>query len=75
MPTLTIDEVQSQLPQIIDQLRPGDELVITRNDQPVARLLAPELPKGVSIYGRGKSMLIAYVDDDEHLKDFAEYME
>ena len=74
MPTLTIDEVQSQLPQIIDQLRPGDELVITRNNQPVARLLGPELPKGVPIYGRGKNMLIAYVDDDEHLKDFAEYM-
>ena len=74
MPTLTIDEVQSQLPQIIDQLRPGDELVITRNDLPVARLLGPELPKGVPIYGRGKNMLIAYVDDDEHLKDFAEYM-
>ena len=74
MPTLTIDEVQSQLPQIIDQLRPGDGLVITRNDQPVARLLGPELPKGVPIYGRGKNMLIAYVDDDEHLKDFAEYM-
>ena len=32
MPTLTIDEVQARLPQIIDSLAPGEELVITRGD-------------------------------------------
>ncbi len=74
MPTLTIDEAQSQLPQLIDKLRPGEEVVITRGDKPVARLLPPELPQGIPIYGRGKSTLVAYIDDDEHLKDFSEYM-
>ena len=74
MPTLTIDEVQARLPQIIDELLPGEELVITRGDQPVARLLPAELPKGVPIYGRGKGMLVEYIDDDDHLQDFAEYM-
>lgn len=74
MPTLSIDEAQARLPQLIDELRPGDELVITRGDRPVARLLGPDLPRGVPVFGRGKDMLIAYVDDDEHLKDFAEYM-
>jgi antitoxin (DNA-binding transcriptional repressor) of toxin-antitoxin stability system len=74
MPTLTIEEVQTRLLQIIDELQPGDELIITRGDKPVARLLPPELPKGVPIYGRGKNMLVAYIDDDEHLTDFAEYM-
>jgi antitoxin (DNA-binding transcriptional repressor) of toxin-antitoxin stability system len=74
MSTLTIDEAQSQLPQLIDQLRPGEEIVITRGDKPVARLLSLELPRGIPIIGRGKDKLIGYVDDDEHLKDFAEYM-
>ena len=74
MATLTIDELQSQLPQIIDQLRPGDELVITRNDLPVARLLGPELPKGVPIYGRGKGKMSLNMDDDSHLADFEESM-
>ena len=74
MPTLTIDEAQSQLPKLIDQLRPGEEFVITRGDMPVARLLSMELPRGIPIIGRGKDMLISYVDDDEHLKDFAEYV-
>jgi hypothetical protein len=29
---------------------------------------------GIPMIGRGKDMLISYVDDDEHLKDFAEDM-
>jgi prevent-host-death family protein len=74
MPTLTIDEAQAQLSQLIDRLRPGEEVVITRDDKPVARLLPPELPKGVPIYGRGKGKMSLDVDDDSHLADFAEYM-
>ena len=74
MPTLTIDEAQARLPQLIEGLRPGDELVITRDNRPVARLLSPDSPRGVPVFGRGKEMLVAYVDDDEHLRDFAESM-
>lgn len=74
MPTLSIDEVQARLPEVIDQLRPGEEVVITRDDRPIARLSRPPLPKGVPILGRGKGMLISYDEADEHLKDFAEYM-
>ena len=43
MSTLNIHEVQTRLSEVIDQLRPGDEVVITRGDLPVARLIA-ELP-------------------------------
>lgn len=74
MPSLTIDEVQSRLPQIIDELHPGEEVVIIRGHRPVARLTA-ELPVGVPIPGRCKGMLTVVSEDDEHLKDFAEYME
>ena len=37
-------------------------------------LPAGERPKGVPVIGRGKGMLVSYTDDDEHLKDFAEYL-
>jgi antitoxin (DNA-binding transcriptional repressor) of toxin-antitoxin stability system len=74
VPTLTVAEAQSRLPQIIDQLRPGEEVVITRDDRPVARLLPPALPKGVPVYGRGKGKMSLDADDDSHLADFAEYM-
>ena len=75
MPTLTISEAQAQLPQLIDQLQPGDEVVITRGNNAVARLIpAAALPKGTPVYGRGKGKMWLDVDDDSHLADFGEYM-
>jgi prevent-host-death family protein len=47
IPILTVAEAQIQLPQLIDQLRPGEEVIITRNNQRVARLTAKAMPKGV----------------------------
>lgn len=73
MSTLTIDEVQSRLPEIIDGLNAGEELVITRGDRPVARLTA-ELPIGVPIPGRCKGMLTIISEDDDHLEHFSEYL-
>jgi antitoxin (DNA-binding transcriptional repressor) of toxin-antitoxin stability system len=40
MPTLTEDEVRANLPAVIDALRPGEEVVVTRGGKPVARLVA-----------------------------------
>lgn len=39
MTALTLEEVQAHLPEIIDRLRPGESLVITRDDRPVATLV------------------------------------
>ena len=36
MGTVTIEEAQAKLPEIIEKLAAGEELIITRNDQPVA---------------------------------------
>lgn len=41
MHTTTIEDVQARLPQILDALAPGDEVVITRNGAPVGRLTRP----------------------------------
>ena len=44
MPTVTIEQAQTHLPELIDQLQPGEALVITRNEKPVARLTAAQPP-------------------------------
>ena len=72
--TVTLEEAQSHLTELLDKLAPGDEVVITRDGKPVARL-TPELPIGVPIPGRCRGMLTIISEDDDHLKDFAEYME
>ena len=76
MSTVTLEEAQARLPQLIEGLRPCDSIVITRDQRPIARLFAekprqrqPRQP------GNCKGMLTVLADDEEHLKDFAEYME
>ena len=36
MATVSLKEAQDNLPDLIHQLSPGEELVITENDQPIA---------------------------------------
>jgi len=75
MTTVTLEEAQARLPDLIEHLAPGAELVITRNQQPIARLLAEEnAARKPRKAGNCKGMLTIVADDDEHLKDFEEYM-
>ena len=75
--TITIDEAQAKLKDLIHRLAPGEEIVITENEQPVAKLKS-ESPKATQGLrpdpGLGKSFITIVSDDDEHLKHFAEYM-
>ncbi len=75
MTTVTVEEAQARLPELIEHLAVGEEVVITRNQQPVARLRAEEQPKRKPRKaGNCKGMLTIVADDEEHLKDFEEYM-
>jgi prevent-host-death family protein len=44
MPTVTIEEAQAKLRELIDGLAPGEEVIITRNQQPVAKLVGQQRP-------------------------------
>jgi len=73
--TISMEEAQATLPEIIRKLGPGEEVLITQDDQPVAKLIRqPQAARKPPQPGSAKGMLIINVEDDEHLKDFAEYM-
>ncbi len=72
--TLTLAEAQARLPEVVRNLSPGDEIVITEDNRPVAKVVAVAAEKRRPVPGRAKEMLEILVDDDEHLKDFEEYM-
>jgi antitoxin (DNA-binding transcriptional repressor) of toxin-antitoxin stability system len=80
METVSIEEAQARLLDLIHRLTPGDELVITENDLPVARLVAsvPPLP-GAEPPRRLGSLrgTVQYMapDFDAPLDDFKDYME
>lgn len=69
---ISIEEAQAKLPDIIGKLGPGEEVIITKDDQAVAELrsLAARKPK----FGSRKHMLTIVVEDEEHLEDFKAYM-
>ena len=75
MATVTIQEAQVGLTDLIHNLGPGGEVLITENNQPVARIVA-ERPPQPSRPGPGlcRGMMTINADDEDHLKDFAEYM-
>ena len=74
MTTVTLADAQARLGELIDRLAPGEELVITRDDKPVAKLVSPAAPGAPRKPGSAVGRLTVVSDDDDHLKDFAEYM-
>ena len=77
--TITVEEAQAKLKEIIHQLTPGEEIVITENQQPVAKLVS-EQPKTVKPPRPGPGLCkgaIIYMspDFDAPLDDMKEYME
>ena len=77
MSSVTLEEAQARLVELIEHLAPGEEVVITRNDQPVAKLIAAweqqHLPRRPGTL-RGTVLYMA-PDFDAPLEDFKEYME
>ena len=76
MSSMSIEEAQAHLPELIGKLVPGEEIVITRNNQPVAKLVGQQQPvRKPRQPGSAKGKLVILAEDDEHLQDFAEYMQ
>jgi len=74
MATITIEEARANLHDLIHRLQPGEEVVITENDRPVAKLVAatPAEPRKVPKLGtqRGSVLSMEHFDDPlEELKD------
>jgi len=76
MTVLTIQEVQAQLSDLIHRLSPGDEVLITENDERVAKLARTEFKKQWPCKaGSAKGKIWIAPDFDEPLDEFKEYME
>ena len=76
--TITVDEAQAKLKDLIHQLSPGDEIIITENAQPVAKLVGEPAkpPKQRPAPGMFPGSIIYMAPDfDEPLEEFKEYME
>ena len=77
MTFITIEEAQAQLAELIRRLIPGEELILTEGDRPVARLVrtAPRERKPRQSGTLKGTVLYMAPDFDEPLDDFEESRE
>jgi prevent-host-death family protein len=71
---VTLEEARARLAELIERLAPGDEVVITQNNRPVAKLVSSRPARKPRQPGNCKGMLTVVSDDDEHLEHFKQYM-
>ena len=78
--TIPFEQAQRDLGKVLERVAAGEEMVITRDGLPVARVIAEK--NGVAgkrpdrVPGSAKGMIISIAPDfDEPLEDMREYME
>lgn len=74
MPEVTIEEAAAQLPRLIETLSQcGDEIVITQDQRPVARLVGVTDTRPRPHFGSARGEVVIREDFDAPLEDFADY--
>ncbi len=74
MRQIDIDQVKIQLNSLFQAALDGDEVVITRNGQPVLKIVRFIQPKKRRQSGSAKGLILMSPDFDQPLEDFYEYM-
>jgi antitoxin (DNA-binding transcriptional repressor) of toxin-antitoxin stability system len=77
MTTIPLEEAQAKLPELIDHLQPGEEVMIVRGETPVAKLIG-EVHSSNKPRESGclkNNILYMAEDFDAPLEDFKEYTE
>ena len=77
MQTVTLEEAQMKLSRLISQIGNGEDIVITQDGKPIAKLVPAETQK-VNMgkprpqFGSAKGMFTLASDFDEPITDFEE---
>ncbi|HXE55805.1 MAG TPA: hypothetical protein VN541_22465 [Tepidisphaeraceae bacterium] len=71
---VSIEQAAARLEELVGSLGPDDEIVLTRDSRPVAKIIPSRAGPRQRRPGSCKGMLVIREDDDEHLNDFKDYM-
>jgi antitoxin (DNA-binding transcriptional repressor) of toxin-antitoxin stability system len=76
MPTLNLNDAQAHLREVVTALQPGEEIILTDNGQPLAKLVRTERNSWPCKAGSAKDKILWIAPDfDAPLDEFKEYME
>ena len=68
-----LDDAAIHLSELVAEVRRGGEVVITKDEQPVARLVGYRQQIGKRQLGTARGLITIAEDLDEPLEDFAEH--
>ncbi len=74
MQQVTLDDAKKHLGDLIEAAVKGDEVVITKEDRPVVKLVPLGGNDAKPQFGSAKGLITMADDFDEPLDDFGEYM-
>jgi prevent-host-death family protein len=73
MHQLTIQEAATKLPELVQEVLAGEEVVLTQNAKPVAKLVAVTTIQPKRVFGDLQGMVTMTEDFDAPLEDLADY--
>jgi antitoxin (DNA-binding transcriptional repressor) of toxin-antitoxin stability system len=73
--TVTLKEAQAHLPQLLDDLKPGEEVLITDGGSPLAHVKKAERTAWPCKAGSARGKISMAPDFDAPLEEFKECME
>lgn len=76
MTSVSIEEAQTKLSEIVRELQPGEEITITDHEQPLARMRKVAPTSWPCKAGSAKESILRIAPDfDAPIDEFQEYME
>lgn len=74
MVMIDIHQAQKQLVELIDRVIAGEELIIAKNDQPLAKVTAIKKIRKPRHFGSAQGLIIIADDFDAPLEELEDYM-
>jgi len=75
MKTIDINQALSQILFLIEKAVDGEEIIITKNNQPIVKLVSLQpVPKRPPLFGSDQGLISITNDYDEPLEEFKDYM-
>ena len=75
MHQVDLNEAKTHLPDLIDEVMNGGEVIITKDKKPIVKLVPVSQEKTQRQAGSAKGMITISDDFDEPLEELKEYME
>jgi prevent-host-death family protein len=75
MKTIDITQALLEISELIEKAADGEEIIITKNNQPLVKLVSLQaFPKRHPLFGSDQDLISITDDFDEPLEDFKDYM-